>query len=281
MRHAAEEKGLELKSHVDSGVPARLAGDPGRLQQIFFNLVGNAIKFTNAGQIRINISVESRSENEVVLQASVSDTGIGIPSGRQGAIFDSFTQADASHTRRFGGTGLGLAITSRLVDLMGGQIRVESEEGAGSTFYFTMVCGIDVSDTQDSEPFEPSHLPRSLKVLLAEDNRVNQLLVTRLLEKRGHTVTVVGDGAAAVRTVREQSYALILMDVQMPEMDGLEATGEIRNQGLTLPIIALTAHAMEGDRERCLGAGMDGYLTKPIAIEDLERTLNSIGDRLS
>jgi PAS domain S-box-containing protein len=281
MRNSAEEKGLKLHYNIDPNLPIGLLGDPARLQQVFFNLIGNAIKFTHAGQIEINVGAESRSEYKVVLLASVSDTGIGIPSSRQGLIFDSFTQADASHTRRFGGSGLGLAITSRLIDMMGGEIWVESEEGTGSSFFFTVVCGIDTEGALAAAGSEQSRVSKSLNILLAEDNLVNQRLAARLLEKRGHTVTVVEDGAEALRAVQEHTLDLVLMDVQMPEMDGLEATREIRRMKYTIPIIALTAHAMEGDRERCLDAGVDDYLPKPISIDDLDRVLLSIEDRLA
>jgi two-component system sensor histidine kinase/response regulator len=413
----AHQKGLELVYDVQPDVPESLIGDPGRVRQILVNLIGNAIKFTEQGEILVSVAEQSEASGKVCLHISVADTGIGIPLDRQKKIFEAFSQADGSTTRKFGGTGLGLTISTRLVELMGGRIWVESEPGKGSTFHFTAWVAvqakvtrpalIDSSQLRDlpvlivddnftnrrvlegmlsrwemkpsaveggqaalqametaakegrpfslvivdgqmpgmdgftlvkciqqrrelagvtivmltsigqrgdaahcrelgisayllkparqSELFEtlcrvlrkspPTESPalitrhtlreeRSrLQILLAEDNVVNQTLAVRLLEKRGYVVTVVGDGRAALTALEKQSYDLILMDVQMPEMDGFQATAAIRAKEASgasrIPILAMTAHALKGDQERCIAAGMDGYVSKPIRTADL------------
>jgi PAS domain S-box-containing protein len=417
----AHKKGLELACRIHPDAPETLIGDALRLRQIVVNLVGNAIKFTDNGEIVVQVQPESRIEDEVELHFSVRDTGIGIPAEKQQVIFEAFSQADSSTTRRYGGTGLGLAISSQLVELMDGNISVESQPGVGSTFHFTLWLGVGeqpannsrgkwismsglpvliVDDnatnrrileevftnwrmrplavdggaaaltelekasrkgqsfavvlldghmpnmdgftlaeriTQDrqyvgtklvmltsagdpddvvrcrrlgisayltkpikqselfdvivnaiSEPISEKPKPRKksrvrksgLRVLLAEDNQVNQLVATRLLEKLGHQVTVVSSGSEALSAAQTGDFDLIAMDVQMPEMDGLEATAAIRrwerNTGTHLPIIAMTAHAMKGDRERCMEAGMDGYTSKPIRIKDLEQVISEV-----
>jgi signal transduction histidine kinase/ligand-binding sensor domain-containing protein/CheY-like chemotaxis protein len=272
----AAKKGLALRSEVSPDVPARLVGDPQRLRQVLTNLIGNGSKFTDHGEIRIEvICVESSDPARPVgLRFSVVDTGIGIAETDLARIFEAFTQVDGSATRRFGGTGLGLAISSQLVRLMGGRLEVASVVGQGSTFSFVLACGI--ADAQSLAPVRRpafTRTDRPLAVLLAEDGQVNQLLVRRLLEKAGHTVTVVDTGTQAVEALARTHYDVVLMDIQMPEMDGFEATISIRARELNgarrVPVIALTAHAMEGDRERCLAAGMDGYISKPIRPEIL------------
>ena len=430
LAHRAHEKGLELIVDVQPDVPGTLIGDPARLRQVFVNLIGNAIKFTRQGEVVLRVKTESQAENITVLHFSITDTGIGIPEDRQKAIFEAFTQADNSMTRRYGGTGLGLTISSHLVQMMGGHLWVESEEGRGSTFHFTANFGLGKSPTgsvavsrstdlrglrvlvvddnatnrrileeqligwrmrpmlaaggrealvalrlaKDSgtpfplvltdvrmpdmdgfalaehikedpllaeatimmltvagqrgdvarcrelgvaayltKPIKPSDLldaistvigvrsqqldqpvlvtrhslrehRRIFRILVAEDNVVNQLLATRLLEKRGHTVVMANNGREAL-TILEKAdfngFDAVLMDVQMPEMDGFEATAAIREKekesGKHLPIIALTAHAMKGDKERCLAAGMDGYVAKPIKAEELIEAIESLG----
>ena len=426
----AHEKGLELIVDVQPDVPGTLIGDPTRLRQILFNLLGNAIKFTRQGEVVLRVKAEARTESSTVLHFSVIDTGVGIPEDRQKVIFEAFTQADNSTTRRYGGTGLGLTISSHLVAMMGGRIWVESEAGEGSTFHFTANFGLGrspagkvtlskapdlqglrvlvvddnatnrrileeqligwrmrpllveggrealVSMRQAKDTGTPFplvltdlHMPdmngfalaerikedpllagatimmltsagqrgdaarcrqlgvaayltkpikqsellnaistalgirpqdadqpflvtrhslrktrRILRILVAEDNLVNQVLVTRLLEKRGHTVVVVNNGREALAILEKADSAgfdVVLMDVQMPEMDGFEATAAIRarekTSGQHLPIIALTAHAMKGDDERCLAAGMDGYIAKPIKVEDLVGAVENLG----
>jgi two-component system, sensor histidine kinase and response regulator len=424
----AHEKGLELVCRIGTDVPDGLVGDALRLRQILTNLVGNAIKFTATGEVALNVDVEGESEgadesdDAVCLHFTVRDTGIGISADKQRVIFEAFTQADTSTTRRFGGTGLGLAITSQLVALMGGRIWVESEIGAGSTFHFTvrlrkhlgptpklltgrvdlerlpvlivddnvtnramleevlanwrmrpsavnngisavaamkravaagdpfplilldafmpemdgfaiaeqikrdpelagatimMLTSADRSGdasrcrqlgvarylrkpitqaelfdailtAMGSVPFEEDNAPltsrdevapgrRSLRILLAEDNEVNQELAVKTLQKRGHTVVVAGNGREALAVLERETVDLVLMDIQMPEMDGFAATGEIRQRekatGAHMPIVALTAHAMKGDRERCLEAGMDAYVSKPLRVEELFETI--------
>ncbi|HXJ04348.1 MAG TPA: response regulator [Candidatus Acidoferrum sp.] len=427
----AHQKGLELFCHVLPEVPDALQGDPTRLRQIIVNLVGNAIKFTNKGEIVLRVECEEESENDTVLHFSVTDTGVGVPREKQQAIFQAFTQADGSMTRRYGGTGLGLAISSRLVELMGGKIWLDSEPGNGSVFHFRErflmqkttpkkdeQIGVEglkdiqtliVDDNQTNrhilleilegwhlnpratdggrqavamleearskgQPFrlvlldaqmpevdgfwvakkikkEPdlagavivmltsaglrgdaakcrelgisAYLPKPirradlleairmvlgptvrpqeskslvtihtlreqrarLRILLAEDNAMNQKLATRLLEKRGHVVTVAGSGRAALDCLDKQAFDVVLMDMQMPEMDGLEATLAIRERekasGEHIPIIAMTANAMMGDRERCLAAGMDAYLSKPIQVKELFATMEAVMAQLS
>jgi PAS domain S-box-containing protein len=416
----AYQKGLELACHIHSDVPDALVGDPLRLRQIVVNLVGNAIKFTEHGEVVLRVQAESRRNGNARLRFSVTDTGIGIPPEKQAVIFEAFSQADSSTTRRYGGTGLGLSISAQLVELMGGRISVESRPGQGSTFHFTAVfevqqpgmekppagwrtltdlpvlivddsatnrrileevftnwhmrpiaveSGAAALDTLEeslrAEPFAvvllDGHMPdmdgfsvaerishdrryagiklvmltsagqpedvarcrklgisahltkpikqselfdvivsaigrpvverprapqrrkkarptqRKLQVLVAEDNQVNQLVVTRILQKLGHQVTVVSNGREAVSAVQSGKFDLIAMDVQMPEMDGLDATNAIRSwekaAGTHIPIMAMTAHAMKGDRERCLEAGMDGYISKPIRSGELEQAI--------
>ena len=421
----AHQKGLELACNIPVGVPDDVVGDPGRLRQILVNLVGNSVKFTDAGEVVVDVDVVSRSTTHVVLEFAVRDTGIGIPPEKQHLVFEPFTQADGSTTRKYGGTGLGLAITSQLVEMMGGTIGVESESGRGSTFRFTTrfgladvgagaaipaptghLAGLPVLVTDDNEtsrrilrdlfvgwgmlptavssghdaihalrearrrddafrlvvtdvempemdgfalveamrseaaiaetplilltssghrgdasrcrklgvagylpkPVSGSDLReavlailarpgasgpdqlvtrhllrerrRGLHVLLAEDNPVNRRLATRLLEKRGHSVVAVHDGAQAVAKVRDERFDVVLMDLQMPELDGLEATRAIRDaesgSANRTPIIALTAHALRGDRERCLEAGMDAYLVKPVEASALYDAIETV-----
>ena len=282
----ANQKGIELACQIDPDVPQTLFADPDRLRQILLNLAGNAIKFTERGQVLIRVEVESGSSRGVILRFSVIDSGIGIPKQEQGRIFEAFTQADGSTTRRFGGTGLGLSISRQLVQLMGGRIWVESEPGRGSKFRFTADFALRESGPGEAiAPAvvgEPSiaKLNSGLQVLLAEDNVVNQRLAVVLLEKQGCSVVVAPDGLRAVEEFRRQRFDLALMDIQMPNMGGLEATAIIRAieqaSGSHLPIIALTAHAMKGDLERCLEAGMDAYITKPIQTQELFRTIGEV-----
>lgn len=282
----AKEKGLELISLVEPDVPDAVVGDPLRLRQVLVNLVGNAIKFTDRGQVTIRVRQQPDAGSGITLRVQVSDTGIGIPAEKRALIFDPFRQADGSAARRYGGTGLGLTISARLVQLMGGTIAVESEAGKGSTFSFTarLTCntGQAAQTTTDLSSLATVLGPigaerRALRILLAEDNVVNQKLATVLLTKEGHDIVVVSDGKQAVAALAEQSYDLVLMDIQMPDMDGLEATAKIRHSekgtGRHTPIVAMTAHAMNGDKQQCLAAGMDDYLTKPISIADLRATL--------
>jgi signal transduction histidine kinase/HPt (histidine-containing phosphotransfer) domain-containing protein len=282
----AHEKGVAVRFQVDSEIPDWVVGDPGRLRQILVNLVGNAIKFTERGEVVVEVECAEEGglgprggDEALLLHVAVRDTGIGIPVEKQQVILEPFTQADGSTTRKYGGSGLGLAIAKQLVALMGGHLWLESVVGQGSTFHFTVRLGAAQDPPAPTRPLPGSDLStrpttrRRLQILVAEDHPVNQRLVTCLLEKQGHAVVVVGDGHAAVEAFAQQAFDLVLMDVQMPGMDGLEATAAIRAQeqarGTHIPIIALTAHAMKGDREHCLAAGMDDYLAKPIKAEDL------------
>jgi len=287
----AGQKQIELICHVLPDVPTEIVGDPGRLRQVLLNLVGNAIKFTNRGQILVQAYVESREPGAVTLHYSVTDSGIGVAEDKQDAIFLAFQQADGSTTRRFGGTGLGLAISSTLVQMMGGRLWVESILDEGSVFHFTARFGLsaavpavahDRPPASEAAVATPAAQPkaRRLSVLLAEDNVVNQRLAGTLLERRGHRVTTVHNGSEAVLAVELTSFDVVLMDVQMPGMSGLEATRAIRvgelDTGRHLPIVAMTAHAMPGDRDRCLAAGMDEYLTKPIDPQQLYGMLERV-----
>ncbi|MGD0871680.1 MAG: ATP-binding protein [Bryobacteraceae bacterium] len=283
----ALQKGLELRCEVRPEVPSSVAGDPLRLGQVLLNLIGNAIKFTEKGLVAVEVSVASSGEAGVVLEFAVRDTGTGIAADKLQTIFEPFSQADGSMTRRFGGTGLGLTICSRLVRLMGGGIRVQSRLGEGSCFRFSLPVPVAkpaaAAPVQAAPPPEAAAAPCSggaLRVLLAEDNLVNRQLVVRLLEKRGHHVDIAAHGREACEAFHRQSYDVILMDVQMPEMSGIEATAAIRQAergtGRHVPIIAMTAHAMKGDRERFLASGMDGYISKPILLKELTDTLERI-----
>jgi len=272
----ANEKGLTLRCDVTPDVPNHVTGDWLRLQQVLINLVGNALKFTAQGRVVVTVDVEERSDEAAVLHVAVSDTGIGVPPGRQAAIFDPFTQADGSTARSHGGTGLGLTISRRLVEMMGGRLWLESPPGRGATFHFTLPVDVRPQAVEPAPPVErEDKTPASgaLRILLAEDNVVNRFLAVRLLEKQGHDVQTVVNGQAAIEAIEQGRFDLALMDLQMPEMDGLEATALIRAReranGGHLPIIALTANAMVGDQERCLQAGMDGYVSKPIDINRL------------
>ena len=276
------DKGLALSCTIDAAVPDGLVGDPGRLRQVLVNLLGNAIKFTEHGAVAVEVTRVSGDGGGAVLRFAVTDTGIGIPPEKLAAVFEAFTQADGSTSRRFGGTGLGLAISRRLVGLMGGEITVESTVGRGSAFHFTLPFALapSVPAPQPRPAAMPSLTGRSLRVLLAEDNRVNQQLAVRLLEKRGHRVVVAANGREAVARWHAEPFDLVLMDVQMPVMDGIEATAAIRraeaDAAKRTPIVAMTANAMEGDRERCLAAGMDGYLPKPIDVAEFDRVLELV-----
>ncbi len=280
-----DDKGLTLGADVADDVPDALVGDPGRLRQVLVNLVGNAVKFTAEGAVRVAVGC-TRDAEDVVVRIAVEDTGIGIDPAKQAHVFDAFTQADDSTARRFGGTGLGLAISRQLVELMGGCLAVDSMPGRGSTFHFTARFGRALPGAL-AEPAETDvpQVVRPLRVLLAEDNPVNQLLARRLLEKRGHTVLLAGDGREALLRWRTEAVDLILMDVQMPTMDGLEATARLRAAeaatGRHVRIVAMTANAMAGDRERCLAAGMDDYLTKPIDLRALDRALGEAAASLA
>ena len=330
----AHEKGLELNCEFRGNVPDCVFGDNGRLRQILINLIGNAIKFTRDGEVNVLVERESQAEVESRIRFSIQDTGIGIPKSKQAMIFEAFSQVDTSTTRTYGGTGLGLSISRQLVNLMGGDLSLTSEEGAGSTFSFTIDLpkSFEVSKSSGDSPeidlkeiralivddnatnrqikpirqselrqsiisvsgkrvFEPgkrsaanSTLPRdavkSLRVLIAEDNAVNQKVAARILENFGHNVRIAANGQLALDALRDETFDVVLMDIQMPVMDGFQATSIIRNLERQtrrhLPIVAMTAHAMTGDRERCLAAGMDDYVTKPINSAEVAAAMSRV-----
>jgi PAS domain S-box-containing protein len=290
----AHQKGLELNYRVAPQLPQLVVGDDGRLRQVVVNLIGNALKFTEQGEVMLELESQPQSHGQILIHVRVRDTGIGIPPEKQTHIFDAFTQADGSTVRRYGGTGLGLTISKRLVEMMGGRIWLESTEGQGSTFHFTAQLGVGSPPGQPAVIAKPSgaaqagapisheFLPeakRKFHILVAEDSAVNQTLATRLLEKHGHSVKAVDSGRQVLTVLEHEKFDIVLMDVQMPEMDGLEATAAIRARELCtgghVPIFAMTAYALKGDRERCLRAGMDGYISKPIRAQELYQVLSN------
>lgn len=280
---AARQKQLSLRLDVDASVPPVVNGDPARLRQVLVNLLGNAVKFTERGSVAVRLESRPAADGRLDLCGSVADTGIGIAAEHQGVIFESFSQADGSTTRRFGGTGLGLAITQRLVRLMGGEVSVESSPGRGSTFTFHIRVrpGAGRPAQPARKEAQPAAAPlRALRILVAEDNAVNQRVVVRLLEKQGHAVEVAADGAEALARLRERCFDAVLMDVQMPTLDGLEATRQLRVLERAMPrrtpVIALTARAMKGDEEVCRQAGMDAYVSKPIDPAALHEALRRV-----
>ncbi|HWC05596.1 MAG TPA: ATP-binding protein [Methylomirabilota bacterium] len=262
----AREKDLSLEARIAPRVPRALRGDAGRLRQVLLNLVGNAIKFTDAGGVRVEVEEAGPGGGRVPLRVAVVDTGVGIPEDAQRRLFAEFSQVDSSPTRRFGGTGLGLAISKRIVTAMGGEIGVESTPGRGSTFWFTVALEAAAGEAAP-DPVRADVAARPLRVLVAEDNPVNQQVALGLLRRQGHEVDVVADGRSAVEALRAHVYDVVLMDVHMPGMDGFEATRVIR--GLPgdrgrVPIIALSASVLPEETQQCLDAGMDGHLAKPI-----------------
>jgi signal transduction histidine kinase/CheY-like chemotaxis protein len=286
LRVRAREKGLVLICDLPSRVPDMLIGDPLRFRQILMNLVDNAIKFTHAGKVVVQANVIDQTEEVATLSFTVSDTGIGISPEDQERVFLAFTQADASTTRNYGGSGLGLTIVRRLVELMGGQIRIESQVNQGSTFRFTIRLKIP-KGKEAVEPapvrFSPTRVARRvLRVLLAEDTPTNQKLAEYLLSKRGHIVEIAQDGRQALELMEKHDYDVVLMDVQMPIMDGFQATAAIRRLAdpakAGVPIIAMTAHALKEDADRCLAAGMDAYVSKPIEADEFIELVEFLGE---
>ena len=281
---------------LEEGTPRLILGDPTRLGQILINLLHNAVKFTNTGEVMVSVSGRrtdagnnGNGDGRYDLLFAVKDTGIGIAEEKAGRLFHSFSQVDASTARRYGGTGLGLAICKRLVEMMGGSIWVESREGMGSTFYFAIAAkstaempsnALELKSCQDTRPagIGLTGQNRDLSILLAEDNAVNQVVTIRMLDKLGYHADVAANGLEVLQALERRHYDLVFMDVQMPEMDGLQATRAIRKIWGREPgirIIAMTASALTGDREMCLEAGMDGYISKPTKIEALQEALQA------
>ncbi len=270
----AQENSVALLSEVSPDVPQQITGDPLRIRQILANLISNAVKFTEHGSIEVRIDGQFTGRSEFALRFTVQDSGTGIPADKLLSIFDEFTQADRSVSRKYGGTGLGLAITRKLAKLHGGEINVNSELGRGTAFTVTLQCEASEAESVPQPSTAPAlaappvggsgHIAR---ILVVEDNQVNQKVVTAVLRKRGFYIELANDGQEALNKLEgSQAFDLVLMDVQMPVLDGLEATRLIRKEARwkQLPIIAMTAHAMNGDKERCLEAGMSGYISKPV-----------------
>jgi signal transduction histidine kinase/DNA-binding NarL/FixJ family response regulator len=271
----ARQKGIAIVSDLDPALPRQVIGDPLRLRQILANLLSNAIKFTDRGLVKASVTGRMAPETgKLMLELAVSDTGVGIEPDKLAIIFEKFTQADGSVTRRYGGTGLGLTITRRLAEMHHGNIRVESEPGAGSTFYVTLECdpakaivpsGAEGPAVDASAPVPAGQAEKPL-ILVVEDNQVNQKVIGTILRKRGYRVRIAVHGGEAMEALTQDPIALVLMDIQMPVLDGIETTRLIRQEErwAALPILAMTAHVMQGDREECLEAGMDGYISKPV-----------------
>ncbi|WP_111735299.1 ATP-binding protein [Roseovarius amoyensis] len=272
MRAGSRDKGLEIRAECDPTLPSRLVGDPGRIRQVLTNLLGNAVKFTEAGHVIVHATGAMADDDAFELQISIEDTGIGIPADKVGHVFGEFNQVDDARNRRFEGTGLGLAISERLIGLMGGRIWVQSEEGKGSTFGFALSLPLaaEQGDTTSAVDEQP---PRAMRVLAAEDNKTNRLVLSKMLKELDIDLQFAGDGAEAVALYQTFGPDLVLMDISMPGMDGKEATGHIRQfeaeTGQHVPIVAMTAHALTGDRETILAAGLDGFLTKPLRKADI------------
>ncbi len=277
----SEQQGVLLVQEIDDALPGALLGDPTRIRQVIVNLVSNALKFTRQGEVKVSVDVVSSNAESVEVKITVSDTGIGIPRVAQKTLFNAFTQADGSTTRKYGGTGLGLAIVSQLVEMMGGSLGVESDEGKGSAFWFTASFQRTDEKVENVEPSVSGNetLRLNAKVLLVEDNPINQMVAMKMLQKVGLSAVLANNGVEALAILKEQSFDLVLMDCQMPEMDGFEATCKIREQNIQtlydrhLPVIAMTANVMSGDRERCLDVGMDDYIGKPVRQDHLETVL--------
>jgi len=292
LSESARAKGLDFSFHCDQDIPVSLRGDAGRLRQVLLNLASNALKFTDHGGVVMRCSVERRDRDSVVARWEVADTGIGIRPEDREKLFQPFSQADASTTRRFGGTGLGLAISRQLIEAMGGTIGLESQPGAGSVFWFAVPLPLGTGEAPNelsesnlapqTDVTHPSKTPASKpsgplgNILVVEDNAINQKVASAMLVKLGYRVDCVADGLEALDALERTGYSAVLMDCQMPEMDGFEATRQVRQRegpSRHTPIIAMTAGAMEEDRRRCLAAGMDDYIAKPVQIDRLEQTL--------
>jgi signal transduction histidine kinase/ActR/RegA family two-component response regulator len=272
--------GLALSIEYPAALPKRFVGDSGRVRQVLMNLVSNALKFTPRGEVKILVECAGLDAQLAEMRVSVRDTGLGIPEDKLELIWEKFSQVDSSNTRRYGGTGLGLAIAKQLVDLMHGTIGVRSKLGQGSTFWFSLPLRLDLAQDRTRTSAAPSASPRpaqkGIRVLLAEDNVVNQKVAAGMLQRLGFGADVAANGREAVEKASRRQYDLVFMDCHMPEMDGYDAAGELRRReggARRTTIIALTADAREGTRERCINAGMDDYIVKPVRLEDLRQAL--------
>ncbi len=285
MRPMAIKKKVAFEILRCDRLPSVLKTDPVRMRQCLINLIGNAVKFTDAGHIFVNIQTETIKDKDFI-RFDVEDTGIGIPKDKQEQIFNAFSQADNSTTRKYGGTGLGLTITRQLAKLLGGDLRLVSEPGKGSTFSLLIPAGVDINRADTAEPYDvidaildsaampiPPAVPAG-RVLIVEDTHANQELIRVLIERMGHYVRIAENGKEALDILDQECFDLVLMDMQMPVMNGYDATRAIRRRGLTIPVIALTAHAMKGDDQRCYEAGCSGYLSKPVNREKLKAAID-------
>src|SRR5665213_761719 len=281
-KYRVQDKGLRLRFSIDENIPPVLNGDPYRLNQILVNLIGNSIKFTHEGFVDLKVSIQKKTTNESFLSFEISDTGIGIEKDKIERIFESFTQASAETSRKYGGTGLGLAITKQLLEMQGGNITVESKINTGTIFRFSLAYkNSEINLSQNPEPAKPTNkqvLFQGKKFLVAEDNEVNQKVIRHVLNKAGGQVDIANNGLEAVALLeKDHSYDLIIMDLQMPEMDGYNATKHIRNVlNLSIPIVAMTASALKGEKLKCLEIGMNDYLSKPFDFNFLYKRLGII-----
>lgn len=282
-RIGVKQKGLDISLEYDPKIPHNVLGDPVRIRQVLANLIGNAVKFTHIGKINVAVMLRSIGDKNIEILFKVSDTGIGISKDELNSLFSAFTQLDSSYSKRYGGTGLGLAITKQLVELMGGKVWVESIKDVGSSFFFIVKLGLPTDSDNKKEQTAVEGGQKSSEhganILLAEDDKTSNYLVKVLLQKRNHNVVAVFNGAEAVEAYKNGKFDLVLMDIQMPVMNGLEATEEIRSYeaatGLYTPIIAVTAYALKGDKEKCIKAGIDDYITKPINNDLFIATINN------
>lgn len=270
LKFKADEKGIVFRIIVDKKIPDKMTGDPVRFSQILLNIAGNAVKFTERGEVAVYCQLVKKTDDGYKIGIEVKDTGIGIPKGKLSSIFENFTQANNRISSKFGGTGLGLPISKKLIELQGGELSVISEEGIGSTFSFTLQFGFPTAELEESEPeiMEISEVAKSkIRILLAEDNQINQLVAQSFLNRYGFKTDVAENGKEAIQKVIDNDYSLILMDVQMPEMDGLEATRYIRTQlkspKCDVKIMAMTASVLKKEIDKCFEAGMDAYIPKP------------------
>jgi CheY-like chemotaxis protein len=281
-RQQAKEKGLLLTADMDANVNRLVIGDPARIRQILVNLVNNALKFTDKGQVTLKVTSKiEKGAEENLLHFSVKDTGIGIPEEAHKLLFQRFSQVGTGNARKYGGSGLGLLISKQLVQMMNGSIGFESQPGQGSTFWFHLPLALS-NHVNTAQPLSPTQKisetngTKPLRILAVDDNSDSRSLLSLLLKKMGHNVTVAQDGPDALSQLNQDSYDLVLMDIQMPGMDGYEATHQIRtmvNGKSSIPVIALTANAMAGDSEKAFKAGMDDYITKPIHLDALKNLL--------